>query len=342
MSTERNAPTGAERLGLALNLWDRMTTWAETLEIARAAEQAGFGVVVIPESFGRDGFTLSDRLLAATERIHVCFGIANVFSRSPAVLAQTAATLDELSGGRFLLGLGGSTPNLVEGWHGLKFEKPLARVRETIEMARRIWRGDRSPFEGEVFRAGGVKLGFAPVRSQVPVWLAALLPRSLELAGELADGWMPTLSPIEIIGAGRAAIARGAARARRDPLDVTIAPTLNLMVTDDAESVLPMLKFAVAIYYGPQNSPYARAAADLGYADDVAEIVKHYAKGGSRAAAQATSDRLARSMAVAGPLDDCRRQIAAIFRSGADRVVLGIPAATRAACEPIFTALAAA
>ena len=97
--------SGAARLGLALNLWDRMTTWPETVEIARAAEEAGFGVVVVPESFGRDGFTLCDRLLAATRRIHVCFGVANVFSRSPAVLAQTAATLDELSGGRFVLGL---------------------------------------------------------------------------------------------------------------------------------------------------------------------------------------------------------------------------------------------
>ena len=341
MSAERSAPSGAARLGLALNLWDRMTSWAQTLEIARAAEQAGFGVVVIPESFGRDGFTLCDRLLAATERIHVCFGIANVFSRSPAVLAQTAATLDELSGGRFILGLGGSTPNLVEGWHGLKFEKPLVRLRETIEMARRIWRGDRSPFAGEVFRAGGVKLGFTPLRSEVPIWLATLLPRSLELTGELADGWMPTLSPVDVVGAGRAAIARGAARAGRDPRDVTIAPTLNLVVTDDLASVLPRLKFAVAIYYGPQNSPYARAAAELGYADDVAEIVKRYAEGGSQAAAQATSDRLALSMAIAGPLEDCPRQIAAVFRSGADRVILGIPAATRAACEPIFSALAA-
>ena len=330
----------ASPLGLALNLWDRMTSWPETVEIVRAAEAAGFGLVVVPESFGRDGFTLCDRMLAATERIHVGFGIANAFSRSPAVLAQTAATLDDLSGGRFILGLGGSTPNLVEGWHGLKFEKPIARLRETIEMCRRIWRRDRSPYEGKIFRAGGVKLGFDPVRERIPIWLAALLPKSLELTGEIGDGWMPTLVPVEMIASAREAIARGATRAGRDAAEVTIAPTLNLMVTDDPDAALPMLKFAVAIYYGPGNSPYARTAARLGYADDGAAIVEEYAKGGSSAAAKVTSDRLARSIAIAGPIDECRKQIAAVLRSGADRVILGMPGGTRAQCEPIFDALA--
>jgi alkanesulfonate monooxygenase SsuD/methylene tetrahydromethanopterin reductase-like flavin-dependent oxidoreductase (luciferase family) len=327
-------------IGLALNLWDRMTSWAETLEIARAAEQAGFDLVVIPESFARDGFTLSDRLLAATERIRVCFGVANAFSRSPAVLAQTAATLDELSGGRFVLGLGGSTPNLVAGWHGLEFEKPLTRLRETIEMCRRIWRRDRSPYEGRIFRAGGVKLGFEPVRERLPIWLAALLPRSLDLAGEAADGWMPTLVPIECVADGRAAIARAAAKAGRDVAEITIAPTLNLVVTGEPERALPALKFAVAIYYGPENSPYARAAAVLGYDEDVAEVAKAYAAGGSRAAAQAVSDRLALSMSIVGPIDECRRRVAEILAGGADRVILGLPAATRAECEPIFASLA--
>lgn len=326
-------------LGLALNLWDRMTTWAETIEIARAADAAGFDIVTLPESFGRDGFTLCDRILAATESIDVGFGIANVFSRSPAVLAQTAATLDELSGGRFVLGLGGSTPNLVEGWHGLRFEQPLTRLRETVEICRRVWKHDRTPFEGRVFRTRGVKLGFDPLRERIPIWLATLLPKSLEATGEIADGWLPTLSPIECVAAGRAAIARGAARAGRDPGEITIAPTLNLIVTDEPERALPPLKFAVAIYYGPPNSPYARAAAELGYADDVAAIASAYAEGGSRAAVNATSDRLARSIGIVGTLAECRRQIDELLASGADRVLIGLPAGTRAECEPIFAGI---
>lgn len=322
-------------LGLALNLWERSTPWSEAIEIVRAAEQAGFDVVSVPESFGRDGFTLCDRLLAATSEIRVLFGVANPFSRSPAVLAQTAATLDELSGGRFVLGLGGSTPNLVEGWHGLAFGAPVRRLRETIEMCRRIWRRDRSPYEGRIFRAGGVKLGFEPVRERIPIWLAALLPRSLELAGELADGWLPTLSPVACIGPGREAIARGASRAGRDAAEVTVAPTLHLVVSEDPAAVR-VLRFAVAIYYGPPGSPYARAAAELGYADDVAEIARAYREGGSEAAREATSERLARSIGIVGALPDCRAQADALLRSGADRILLGLPAPTRAECEPIF------
>lgn len=333
--------TRARRLGLAVNLWDRMTTWTETVEIVRAAEEAGFCIVTVPESFARDGFTLCDRLLAATRSIEVCFGVANAFSRSPAVLAQTAATLDELSGGRFVLGLGASTKNLVEGWHGLAFEHPLMRLRETIEMCRRIWRRDRTAYEGRVFRAKGVKLGFDLPRERIPIWLAALLPRSLELTGEIADGWMPTLSPIECVTAGRTAIARGATRAGREPSSVTIAPTLNLLVTDDAAAAMAMLKFATAIYYGPANSPYARAGAELGYADDIAAIAKAYAEGGGPRAAEATSERLAKSMSIVGPIDQCRARVGEILAMGADRVIVGIPAPTRATCEPIFQALAA-
>lgn len=329
-------PDGRLPLGLALNLWDRMTSWDEAVEIARAADALGYGCVVLPESFGRDGVTLCDRLLAATTRIDVCLGIANVFSRTPALLAATAATLDELSGGRFVLGLGASTPNLVEGWHGLRYERPLRRMRETIEIAHRVWARDRSPYEGRIFRTGGVKLGFQPVRERVPIWMGALLEKSLELCGELADGWMPTLLPIECIAKGREAIARGAARAGRDPTQVTVAPTVQLLVHDDPTAVLPMLKFAAAIYYGPANSPYARAAAPLGYAEDVERVGAAYAEGGSKAAAEATSDALARSLGVLGPLQDCREQLDGLLAGGADRVLVGMPAGTRAECEPIL------
>ena len=323
-------------LGLALNLWDRMTTWPETVEIVRCADELGYEVVVLPESFGRDGFTLCDRLLAATERIQVCLGIANTFSRSPAVLAQTAATLDELSGGRFVLGLGASTPNLVEGWHGLRYERPLRRMRETIEICRRIWARDRSPYQGEIFRVEGVKLAFTPLRERVPIWIGALLPRSLELCGELADGWLPTLLPVECIEAGRHSIARGAARAGRDPAEVTLAPTFQLLVSDDPQAALGMMKFGVAIYYGPEGSPYARAAAEQGYAGDVKAVAEAYASGGSPAAATAASDRLTAAMSITGPLDACRERVTGLLASGLDRVVVGMPAGTRAACEPIL------
>jgi alkanesulfonate monooxygenase SsuD/methylene tetrahydromethanopterin reductase-like flavin-dependent oxidoreductase (luciferase family) len=314
-----------------------MTTWDQALDIARLADELGYDCVMIPESFGRDGVSLCDRLLAATENINVCFGIANVFSRSPAVLASTAATLDELSGGRFILGLGGSTPNLVEGWHGLTFKAPMARTREVIAMCHRIWSRDRSPFEGEIFRAGGVKLSFEPLRERIPIWNGALLERGLQVCGELADGWIPANLPAECIGWGREKLAGAVAGTDRTINEITVAPTFHLLVHEDAEQVLPLAKFGIAMYYGQDNSPYARAAAELGYAEDVEQIQAAYREGGAERASAAVSDRLAHSTSIVGTPGDCRERIEQLLAEGADRVFVTLPAPTRAECEPILS-----
>jgi alkanesulfonate monooxygenase SsuD/methylene tetrahydromethanopterin reductase-like flavin-dependent oxidoreductase (luciferase family) len=323
-------------LGLNLGLWDRMTSWEQLLDIVRLAEELGYSSVSIPESFGRDGFTLCDRLLAATENIQVCLALANVFSRSPAVLAQTAATLDELSGGRFILGLGSSTPNLVEGWHGLTYSRPLQRTRETIDICHRIWQRDRSPYQGEIFSVAGVKLGFTPVRDSIPIWHGALLDNALRLCGEKADGWIPTLVPVEAVARGRDTIRQAAQAAGRPEHSVTIAPNMQLLVGDDRQQLLQMIKFGVAVYYGPPNSPYAKAAAQLGYADDVRAICDAYAAGGSPAAIAATSDALAESVGIVGSIDQCRSRVADLLESGCDQLLVSLPGATRQDCEPIL------
>lgn len=323
-------------LGLNLGLWDRMTNWDQAVEIARLADELGYDCLLIPESFGRDGVSLCDRLLAATSRINVCFGIANVFSRSPAVLASTAATLDELSGGRFILGLGGSTPNLVEGWHGLEFKAPMARTREVVAMCRRIWARDPSPYEGKFFRAAGVKLAFKPLRECIPIWHGAVMEKGLQTCGELADGWIPANLPQECIGWGCEVLSNSAQGASRAAVDVTVAPTFQLAAHEDEQQVLPLVKFGLAMYYGQPNSPYARAAAALGYEEDVGQLQAAYAEGGSQKATEAVSDRLARSVAITGSLAQCRQRVSDLLAQGADRLVVTMPAATRAECEPVL------
>ena len=338
MSEDRQ---GKQRIPLGLNLgiWDRMTSWDQALDIARLADELGYDCLMIPESFGRDGVSLCDRLLAATENINVCFGIANVFSRSPAVLASTAATLDELSGGRFILGLGGSTPNLVEGWHGLEFKAPLARTREVIALCHRIWSRDRSPFEGEIFRAGGVKLSFEPLRERIPIWNGALLDRGLQVCGELADGWIPANLPAECIRWGREKLALAATASNRGADEVTVAPTFQLLAHEDPAQVLPLAKFGIAMYYGQDNSPYARAAAALGYAEDVAEIQAAYREGGAERASAAVSDRLAQSISIVGTPGECRSRVDQLLTEGADRLFVTLPAPTRTECEPLLSAI---
>jgi len=326
-------------LGLNLGIWDRMSNWQNTVEIARLADELGYSTLLLPESFGRDGVTLCDRLLAATKNINVCFGIANVFSRSPAVLASTAATLDELSGGRFILGLGGSTPNLIEGWHGLEFKTPLLRTRETIDICRKIWARDKSPYEGKIFNSGGVKLTFTPLRESIPIWQGAVLDKGIATCADKADGWIPSSLPRESIQHGLGISSATCKANGRTVSDIGVAPTFQLAAHEDADQLLPLVKFGIAMYYGAANSPYAKAAIGLGYGEEVAELQAAYVNGGAPAAAEVCSDRLARSVALVGSVAECQQQIRAILATGASQVMVTMPGGTRAECEPILAGI---
>src|SRR6202048_4092792 len=180
---------------LGLNLpYEGSLSFPEAVELAQRAEALGFDSVWMPEAYGTDAVSILGALAARTERIKLGTGIINVFSRTPALLAQTAATLDLISGGRFILGLGTSGHQVISGWHGMAFDRPLLRMRETIAIVRQVLRRDRLLFEGEVFHLDkGLKLLARPVRAAVQISLATLTPGGLRLTGEVADGWIPTL-----------------------------------------------------------------------------------------------------------------------------------------------------
>jgi alkanesulfonate monooxygenase SsuD/methylene tetrahydromethanopterin reductase-like flavin-dependent oxidoreductase (luciferase family) len=324
-------------LGVQFSAWERMTSFADVVEIARLADDLGYAHVTVSESFGRDGVVIADRLLAATSGLEVCFGLANPFSRSPGVLAATAATLDELSGERFVLALGMSTPNLVEGWHGLRFERPLQRMRETVEMCHRAWRRDKAPYEGEVFRAGGVRLGFEPSRP-VPIWSGALLGKSLALTGELFDGWIPGLMPYEHVAWAMERIGAGLAATGRDRSAFAVVPTCSVVV--EASRGFSGEKYGIAMYYGNPTSPYSVAAREVGWASAVEAIQEAYAGGGAKQAAAAVPDELVRRVAIVGTSwEHCGDLLAERLADGVDRVTISLPAPTRAECEPILRAL---
>lgn len=177
----------------------------ELIECVRAADACGYDSFWMPEAWERDAFTLLTELAGRTERIHLGTGIINVFSRSPALIAMSAATLDDISGGRVRLGLGTSGARVVEDFHGVRFSKPLTRLRETIQIIRLLLAGERADFSGECFELRRFKLGFKPVRSEIPIYVAALTQKSLRQAGELADGWLPTYWPRARIQEGIAA-----------------------------------------------------------------------------------------------------------------------------------------
>jgi F420-dependent oxidoreductase-like protein len=348
MRTTGDADTGnageLPRLGLALALWERSggrDAWAKACETVRGAERLGCDSVWLTESWNRDPVTLLADLAGQTSRIQLGFGVLNVFSRSPAVLANTAATLDELSGGRVILGLGTSTPNVVRGWHGLAFERPLQRLRETIDICRLAWRRERVNYRGEVFRTEGVRLGYQPLRERIPIHLASLRPRSLELCGELADGWIPTLYPLDGIAAGRAHLAAGSRRAGRELDVVEVRPGASVLVTDDATQAVQMGRFGASIYIGPPNSPYAATAAELGYAEDVERVTRAYRSGDHAGAVAAVSDRLAAAFTVAGSLESCRARLRALRAAGADAVNVSLPSYEPEVALPLLESLLA-
>jgi len=220
-------------LGLILP-YEGSLSFVEALELTHRAEALGFDSVWMPEAYGTDAISILGALAARTERIRLGTGIVNVFSRTPALLAQTAATLDLISGGRFILGLGTSGHQVISGWHGVPFERPVLRMRETIAIVRQVLRRERLEFRGEVFQLDkGLKLLARPVRATVPIFLATLTPAGLRLTGELADGWMPTLFSPEHMDVFRAELETGARAGGRSLSSLAIAPHVPVVIDDD-------------------------------------------------------------------------------------------------------------
>src|SRR2546425_3170433 len=215
------------------------------------AEALGFDSVWVPEAWGTDAISLLGALAARTQRIRLGTGIVNVFSRTPALLGQTAATLDLISNGRFILGLGTSGHQVVSGWHGMRFDRPLQRMRETVEIVRRVLRQERLRFDGEIFTLDqGLKLLARPVRPAVPIFLATLTPAGLRLTGEVADGWIPTLFSPDHFDLVRPELEAGARAAGRSLDSLQIAPYLSVLLDDDRKRARAPLRPWVALYAG--------------------------------------------------------------------------------------------
>ncbi|MBF6591956.1 MAG: LLM class F420-dependent oxidoreductase, partial [Ktedonobacterales bacterium] len=245
------------RLGVNLGYWGSGPT--DGVALAQEAERLGFDSVWTAEAYGSDAVTPLTWVGALTSRIKLGTGILQMPARSPAMTAMTAATLDLLSGGRVLLGLGLSGPQVVEGWHGQPYGKPLTRTREYIEILRRIWAREAPlDFQGEEYAiplAGGTGLGkplkliLHPLRPRIPIYLAAIGPKNIELAGELADGWLPIFFSPARESAYLPSLEAGLARRQfSEPFD--IAPTVTIVLGDDVAACRAFVKPMLALYIG--------------------------------------------------------------------------------------------
>ncbi|UKY53774.1 LLM class F420-dependent oxidoreductase [Streptomyces inhibens] len=300
-------------------------------EEVAALEAAGLDAIWVAEAYGFDSPTVMGFLAARTDRAEIGSAILNVYSRTPALIAQTAAGLDALSGGRALLGLGASGPQVIEGWHGKPYDKPLGRTRETIELCRRIWRREVIDHHGITDmplppeKGGGLgkplKILTRPVRPEIPVYVAALGPANVRLTAEVADGWLPALFIPEKAGeVWGTPLAEGAAR--RDPALgplQTVAGGL-LSIGEDAAAARDLARPAIALYVGGMGAKgknfYHDLAVAYGYEQAADRIQELYLAGKKREAEAAVPDEFCELMSLCGPEGYVRERIAAFREAG--------------------------
>jgi alkanesulfonate monooxygenase SsuD/methylene tetrahydromethanopterin reductase-like flavin-dependent oxidoreductase (luciferase family) len=288
---------------------------ADIVECVKLAEALGYESAWVAEGHGGDQFAILAACAMATRRILLGTSISSVFVRSAPTIAMAAATVDQLSDGRFILGLGSSHRVQVEPEHGVAFVQPTRRLRETVDVVRMLMRDGVVSYRGEVVRIERFDLWFAPFRRQIPIYLSALFPPMLEIAAEISDGALLTWPTLAAVGRAAEHVAAGARRVRRDPKVVDVASLLPCHVADSREEAREAMRPAIGFYAGffPR---YNRLLAEAGFADAVGAIKNAFDRGGREAAAKAVPDALVDAVTVAGTAQDCRARVDEYRRAG--------------------------
>jgi len=317
------------RIGMSLNY---AGGFAETVVELADYEKAGLDIIFVPEAYSYDAVSQLGFIAAKTERLQLASGIMQLYTRTPTLTAMTAAGLDYVSGGRFNLGLGASGPQVIEGWHGVPYDAPVGRMRETIEICRAVWRRERLTYDGKYYTIPlppdqGTGLGKAlkiinhPVRERIPIIVAAIGPKNVAMAAELAEGWQPIFyfpeKAQEIWGAP---VAAGLAKrdASLGRLDVVVQATLA--IGDDVSGLLDFGRPIMALYIGGMGARgqnfYTRLAAQYGYPDEALAIQDAYLSGRKDEAAALVPQSLLEGISLIGPRSMVAERIAAMKESG--------------------------
>jgi len=326
------------KLGVSVGYWGLGITAAQQLEIAQAAESLGYDSIWSAEAYGSDAASVLAWLAAGTSRIKLGAGIFQIPARSAAMTAMTAATIDQLSGGRMLLGLGSSGPQVSEGWHGVRFAKQLQRTRDYVAVVRMALEHRPVEFHGETLELplpdgpGKVlKLTIRPVQRQIPIYLAVLGPRNVALAGEIADGWLPVFFSPEHVAKLRVPLEEGASAAGRSLDGFSISPTVNVVISDDLESARNAMRPMLALYVGGMGSReqnfYNRLVSSYGFESVAQRVQELYLDGKRVDAMEALPDELIDMVSIAGPKDHARKRLRAFRDAGVDTLVVSPMAA---------------
>jgi F420-dependent oxidoreductase-like protein len=328
------------KIGIAL---DYSGGFKEAVDRIVELEKAGIDIAVVAEAYSFDAVSQLGYLAAKTNTVELASGVFPIYIRTPSLLAMTAAGLDFVSDGRFRLGIGTSGPQVIEGFHGVAFDAPIARTREIVEICRKVWRRERVQYDGKHYQLPlpadrGTGLGKPlqlinhPVRERIPITIAALGPKNVELTAEIAEGWQPVFfHPEKAHSVWGEALAAGTAK--RDPalgpLDIMVHA--SLAIGDDVEERLSWVKPQLALYIGGMGAKgrnfYHNLATRYGYGEVADRIQELYLSGRKREAIDLVPDELVRAMSLVGPRGFIAERIAAFAEAGVTTLLVS-PAAT--------------
>jgi F420-dependent oxidoreductase-like protein len=330
----------ALKLDLNLGYWGIGPQSNEALEIVRAAERAGYDAVWAAESYGSDAVSVLAWVAAQTEKINLGAAIMQVPARQPAAAAMAGVTIDALSGGRFIFGFGPSGPQVSEGWYGVPYAKPWGRTREYVEIVREIVaREGRLEYEGKHYKlplaegegvsgqGKALKLNMHPVRNRIPVFLGAIGRKSVELAAEIAEGWIPIFFSVdEWESAWGEHIEAGLKKGGRSREDFQVSPSVQVAIDGDTETARGIVKAGLLLYLGGMGSRktnfYVDLACRFGFEDAATEVQSLYLDGKREEAYAAIPDELVDATAMIGSEDEVADRLKRFVDSGIDRLIV--------------------
>ncbi len=328
----------AVQLGLNLGYWG-FGNDADNLELARQADQLGYAVAWAAEAYGSDAVTVLTWVAAQTEHIDVGSAILQIPARTPAMTAMTAATLDTLSGGRFRLGVGVSGPQVSEGWYGVRFAKPLARTREYVDIVKMALAREKVRYDGATYQlplpdgpGKALHLMVHPIRDHIPIYLASVGPKNLELTGEVADGWLAIFFSTEYASESLEHISAGRAKVGKTLDGFDVVPTVPLVVGDDVEQCAAPVRSHAALYVGGMGSReqnfYNALATRMGFGDEATEVQNRYLAKDYEGAAAAVPAAFVDSTSLLGPPGRLAERMGEFAAAGATSLAISPFAST--------------
>ncbi len=336
----------ARRLAVSVGFTGNPEQNKELIKRIQIAEEVGVEAIFTAETWGRDQFSLLTQVALQTSKIKLGTGIAPVYGRSPAVLAMTYATLDELSGGRAIIGLGTSGARVIEHWHGQPFEKPIQRLREYCEIINLIMTGEKVFYDGKIFKLQrGFKLLFDPVRKHIPIYIASISPKSMEMVGEVADGWMPIYWPKSKFIEGKETVLGGARKAGRPESDISVVASLTTVIEPDPEKAKFRAAGPVSWYVTNMGDFYHQMLTRNGFPDEVAEMRRVGAEhrpmpfSTNPQLMEAMGEKMLEETAIWGDLETVAMGLEERRQLGVDLPIVGMPAGDPTTVERVLGTL---